>query len=80
MIMTFLKGMRMNIPEKLTRKRKVINRPMLGSTIFFPSPISPPAASLPIARTYVPNPPENEISEACYNLLPHVIGCQHDRV
>lgn len=67
MIMTFLKGMRMNRPEKLTRKRKVMDRPMFGSTIFF---VSPPAALLPIARMYVPNPPEYE-SKTCYN---HIIA------
>ena len=60
MIMTFLKGMRMNKPEKLTRKRKAINRPMLGSIIFFSSLVSPPAIFLPIARMYVPNPPKYE--------------------
>jgi hypothetical protein len=60
MIMTFLKGMRMNKPEKLTRKRKAISRPMLGSITFFSSLMSPPAAFLLIARMYVPNPPKHE--------------------
>lgn len=68
MIMTFLNGMRMNRPEKLMRKRKVISRPTLGSTIFFSSLMSSPAAPLLIARTYVPNPPEHE-SKTCYNCI-----------
>lgn len=57
MIMTFLKGMMMNMPAKLIRKRKVIILAKLGSSTLFWVLTSPTAAFFPIARIYVPKPP-----------------------